>query len=91
MMSSGEDIVEFAIHDALKSPVPSESICQLEFADDVFDDPNEAHKIDALQSFLEEVRGGPAEIMGWEDPLEDQSDVHDCILSDDVLQVAEFE
>ena len=60
VMSVGEDRVEFAIHDGLKSPVPIESICQLEFADDVFDDPNKAHEIDALQSFLEGVGVGPA-------------------------------
>ena len=29
--------------------------------------------------------------MGWGDPLEDQADVHDCVLSDDVLQVAKLE
>ena len=68
VMSVGEDRVEFSIHDALKSPIPSESICQLEFADNVFDDPDEAHEIDSLQSYLEGVGGGPTEIMGWEDP-----------------------
>ena len=88
VMSVGEDRVKFAIEDALKSPVPGESICQLKFADDAFADPDEAHEIDALQSFLEGVGGGPAEIMGGEDPLEDQADDHDCVLSDDVLQVA---
>ncbi|CAO2838201.1 unnamed protein product [Amaranthus hypochondriacus] len=89
VMSVGEDRVEFAIHDALKSPIPSESICQLEFADDVFDDPDTAHEIDVLQSFLEGARGGPAEIMSWDDPLEGQADDHECVLSDDILQVTE--
>lgn len=55
VMSVGEDRVEFSIQDALKSPIPNKSICQLEFADDVFVDPDEAHEIDVLQSFLKGV------------------------------------
>ena len=39
----------------------------------MFANPNEAHEIDALQSFLEEVKGGTAEILGWEDTLEYQA------------------
>ena len=74
VMSVGEDRVEFAIHDSLKSSVPSESIYQLEFADDVFDDPDEAYEIDALQSFLEGVGGDPAKIMGWKDTFEDHAE-----------------
>ena len=85
MMSVGKDRVEFAIQDALKSPIPSESIYQLKFANDVFTDFDRAHEIDALQSFLERVGGGPVEIIGWEDPLEDQVDDHHCVLSNDVL------
>ena len=55
VMSVGKDRVEFAIHDALKSPVPSESICQLEFADEVFDDPDEAMRLMPYNPFLKEL------------------------------------
>lgn len=86
-MSMGEDRVEFSIEGVLKSTVPSESTCQLEFADDVFTDHDEAFEMDVVHSFLEGLEGVPAEILGWEEPLKDQADEHDCVLSDEVFAV----